>query len=33
MTMEIGLKFKYSMLAKYNVYLYEVYLLTIISSF
>lgn len=32
-TREIGLKFKYIVLAKENVYLYKVYLLTIISSF
>lgn len=33
MTMEIGVKFKYAVLAKDNVYLFKVYLLTIISSF
>lgn len=33
MTMDIDLKFKYVVLAKDNVYLYKVYLLTMISSF
>lgn len=33
MTMELGVKFKYAVLAKDNVYLFKVYLLTIISSF
>ena len=31
--MEIGLKFKYIVLAKDNVYIFKVYLLTKISSF